>query len=194
MAGVSSAASEPSGTARPRGMRGSAKSMVISMVVVGAACLVWLAFLPRISSVPQATVDDHGIARETAARKHWDVAIAQDGRAWRPVNVRMLSLEDQRPTWQAGYAGPDDAYAAAQQTAGGDARWTRQQTGTDNRAGESTIGGVAWQRYEDVGHDQKSLVRSAPLGGLSTVVTGKGSWGQLEQFAGTLVPFSKTRS
>ena len=38
--------------------------------------------------------------------------------------------------------------------------------------------------------DQKALVRTTPLAGLATVVTGKGTWNQLEQVAKSAKPIS----
>ncbi len=174
-------------------MRGSAKSMVISMIVVVAAVIGWMAMVPRVSSVSRPVADIDGIAREVGHAQHWDVAVA-DGlpKDWKPTNVRLLHPEHQPKTWQAGYTGPDDAYAAVRQTKGGATSWVRRQVGHGQKVGTTTIGGVTWTKYRRESNSQISLVRSKPLSGLTTMVTGKADWQQVEMLAGALVPYSTT--
>ncbi len=163
---------------------------MISMVVVVAACLVWVALFPRTKKVQQPVADAAGIAREVGSSQRWDVAIA-DGlpRGWSPINVRLLS--DVRPaTWQAGYDAPEDRYVAVRQTPGGGAAWVRAQTGSAKRTGTVTIGGTSWTAYVRDDGDQRALVRSTPLGRLATVVIGTGPQSQLERFAAALRPLS----
>ncbi len=196
-----SAAHDDAATPRPdaarppaprRGMRGSAKSMVISMVVVVAAVIGWLAMVPRVSSVSQPVADVKGIAREVSHAQHWDIAIAQGlPSEWKPTNVRLMKQKHLPKTWQAGYTGPDNAYVAVRQTKNGSADWVRHQVGSGHRAGTATIDGVTWTRYQQPSNDQLSLVRGQKLGGLSTVVTGKAHWSQLEMLAKALTPYSK---
>lgn len=178
---------------KPRGMRGSAKSMVISMIVVIAAVLGWLAMVPRVSSVSRPVADVDGIAREVSHTQRWDVAVA-DGLPdeWKPTNVRMLTPKHQQRTWQAGYTGPDSAYVAVRQTKDGTAAWVHRQVGEGAKAGSTTIDGATWTKYRKESNDQLSLLRAQPISGLTTVVTGTGSWKQLEMLAGALVPYSAT--
>ncbi len=173
-------------------MRGSAKSMVISMVVVVAAVIGWLAMVPRVSSVSQPVVDVDGIAREVSHSQHWDIAVAQGlPQSWKPTNVRLIGEKHLPKTWQAGYTGPDSAYVAVRQTENGGAGWVRHQVGSGHRAGSATVGGVTWTKYQQPSNDQLSLVRTQKLNGLSTVVTGKADWSQLEMLAKALTPYSK---
>lgn len=173
-------------------MSGTVKSMVISMVVLLAGCLVLYALVPRVQAVRSATVNVSSVARSVSAQQKWDVAVADglpDG--WTATNVTLRT--DLSPhTWQAGYTGPDDSYAAVLQTRGGDARWVAQRTGRATRLDTISIGGVSWTRYERVDGNQRTLVRSAPLAGLATVVVGTGQWTQVEQFARTLKAFSNS--
>lgn len=187
-------APEEAGTPpRRRGMTGTAKSMVISMIVVLAVCLVWLAMVPRVSSVSKPVQDVGGIAREISHAQHWDVAVAVGlPQEWQPTNVHLLKPEKKPKTWQAGYSGPESAYAAVKQTKGGYASWVSDQVGGGDKVGTQTIDGVRWTKYEKTSNGQLSLVRSEPLGGLSTVVTGTADWDQLVMFAEALVPYSKS--
>lgn len=176
-------------------MPGNAKSMVISMIVVAAVVLAWLAFTPRVSSVSQPVVDINGVAREIGNGQHWDVAVAAGlGDRWQPVNVRLLNFDGQPATWQAGYDGPGSAYAAVLQTKSGDQSWVAAQVQNGAKVGTVTIGGQAWTRYDNESIGQKGLARADALGGLSTVVIGKStSWDQLQTFAGSLKPLSRAQ-
>lgn len=186
---VSASTSDPAAPSKPRGMRGSAKSMVISMIVVIAAILVWLAFTPRVNSVSQPVADVGGIAREIGKQQGWNLAYATGlPEQWQPVNVRLLTFENQKPTWQAGYDGPGSAYAAVLQTKGGDDAWTQMQVAHGSKQGTVTIGGAQWTKYDSTVKGQKSLVRDQPLGGLSTVVIGLTDWQQLQTFAAAVHP------
>lgn len=176
----------------PRRMRGGVRSMVISMIVLLAAVAVWFAMVPRVSSVSTPIADPQGIAREVGAQQKWDIAIPvglPDG--WAAQNVQLLTFDKQPATWQAGYDAPKGGYVAIFQTKDGDADWVKQQTYSGEPAGTITIDGVTWTKYDRASKDQKSLVRGEPLSGLSTVVTGLGSWDQLQQFAGALQPISQ---
>nr|WP_281358872.1 DUF4245 domain-containing protein [Flexivirga aerilata] len=170
---------------------GSAKNMVISAVVVALACLAWWAFVPRQEKVTRPVADVGGIAREIGIQQHWDPAVA-DGlpAGWSPVNVRLRTQSGVPPTWQAGYDAPGDGYAAVLQTKDGNAGWVKAQTGSGADKGTVAIAGGQWTKIERSDGEQRSLVRAAPLGGLTTVVTGTGDWTQLQGFAATVKPFS----
>lgn len=170
-------------------MTGSAKSMVISMVVVLAACLLWIAMVPRVSNVSQPVVDVPGIAREVGLQQHWAVALPQGlSKDWIPTNVRLLKYDGSQPTWHAGYQGPSGKYLSLEQTLKGNEDWVKNQTGFGSPAGTVTLAGATWTRYSSSDKDQRSLVRDQPLAGLSTVVTGKADWPELEVMAAALKP------
>lgn len=176
-----------------RGMQGNAKSMVLSMIACIAGCLVLLALIPRQGPTRLPTLADDDVARQVASTKKWDVAVA-DGLAspWRPVHAAMIPGDKEHPErWRVGYQGKGDDYLAVQQRKDGGANWTGQVAG-GSEAGTSEVGGVAWRKIEMQG-GQKALVRSKPLGGLDTVVVGKGTWAQLQQVASTAKPISEVR-
>nr|WP_279672240.1 DUF4245 domain-containing protein [Flexivirga meconopsidis] len=170
---------------------GSTKNMVISAVVVALACLAWWAFVPRQEKVTRPVADVGGIAREIGISQRWDPAVA-DGlpKGWTPVNVRLRTAAGATPTWQAGYDGPGDGYAAVLQTKGGNDAWVSAQTGSGTGKGTVAIAGGQWKKVERSDGEQRSLVRTTPLGGLTTVVTGTGDWTQLQDFAARVKPLS----
>lgn len=168
--------------------------MVLSMIACIAGCLVLLSFIPRQQSTPRPTVPLAPVAREISSTKHWDVAVAKGiGEPWRPVNVLLVPAgERTKERWQAGYQGAGEDYIAIDQTKDGGAAWVKELAGGDP-AGELTAGGVTWKKVVLPKNEQKALVRSQPLGGLDTIVTGKGTWDQLAQFAAAATPFSKAQ-
>lgn len=172
-----------------RGMSGSAKSIITSMLVLLAGCLVLVALVPRVSSVRPTTANVASIARAVSLGQKWDVAVADklpDG--WTATNVTLIPGKPD--TWQAGYTSPDTKYAAVLQTAGTSQAWTQQQISTSRQVGTVSIGGVTWTRWERTDGNQRSLVRPSELAGLSTVVIGTVSFNELDRFAAALQPLS----
>lgn len=173
---------------------GSVRSMIISMVLVTLAVLAWWAWVPRADQTQQQVADVAGIAREVGLSKHWDPAVATGlSKDWRPVNVRLVSSGDQPDTWQAGYDVPGGNYARVLQTSNGDAAWAQDQTDNSSATGTVTLDGVQWKKLSRSDGGERSLVRSKPMAGLSTVVTGTADWSQLEKFATALKPLSKSQ-
>lgn len=171
-------------------MSGTAKSMVISMVILLGGCLVLFALVPRVKSVQPASANAVSVARSVGAQQKWNVALAQAlPEGWTATNVTLISGSTPQ-TWQAGYTAPDDQYAAVKQTRAGDNSWVAQQTGPSISVGTVSIEGVDWTKYKRSDGGALSLVRSVPLAGLTTVVVGTGSWPQVELFARALRPLN----
>lgn len=172
-----------------RGMSGTAKSIITSMVVLVAGCLVLFALTPRVDNVRPTTANVASIARDVSNTQKWDVAVAdQLPQGWTATNVTLISGKPN--TWQAGYTSPDNKYAAVVQTAGTSEAWTEQQIGASKQVGTSSIAGQTWTRWERSDGEQRSLVRPGPLGGLSTVVIGTAPFAELDAFAAALRPLS----
>lgn len=177
----------PQTPARRRGMSGSARSMIISMLVVLAGCAVWIAMVPRVSTTAQPVQNVPAIAREVGIQQRWDVAVpAGLGEQWVPVNVRLIRLENQPPTWHVGYRAPSEDFLSMEQTQRGDAAWVAKQTNNGTPQGQVSLDGATWQRF--TAGDRRSLVRTEPLSGLRTVVLGEADWPELEAFAKSLEP------
>ncbi|MDF8264349.1 DUF4245 domain-containing protein [Luteipulveratus sp. YIM 133296] len=162
--------------------------MIISMVVLIAACAVWVAMVPRVSTVPRSVQDVPGIAREVSAQQKWQVALPQGlSSDWVPTNVRLLRYDGKAPSWHAGYQAPSGKFVSLEQTKNGTDGWVKDQTGFRAETGQQiSLAGVAWTKVENKDNDQRSLVRVEPLAGLDTVVTGKAGWAELQRFAGSL--------
>jgi Protein of unknown function (DUF4245) len=174
-------------------MLGSAKSMVLSMVAVLVGCAIWIWAVPQSTNPPKPVKNVASIAREVGIEQKWDVALPQGlPKQWVPINIRLIRVDSQPPTWHAGYQAPDEEFVSAEQTDKGDDAWIRRQTQDGDVSGSMTIKGVRWTRY--VSGDVNSLVRTAPLGGLRTVVSGKTDWATLQTFAAALQPQPATTS
>ena len=172
-----------------RGMRGNVKSMIISMLVVTAAVIGWNAMVPRVEKINRPGVDVAGIARETGLAQKWTVSYPQPApTGWIAANVRLVTFQNEPPTWQAGYDLPDSRYVAVQQTKTPTELWVKHMTNYGKAEGTVTVEGVTWTKYYRGSNKQSSLVRSQPLHGLATVVTGRADWPQLEHFASLLKP------
>lgn len=174
-------------------MQGNAKSMVLSMIACLAGCLVLLALIPRQGATPRPTVGLAPITREVHDSSGWDIATAQGlASSWRPVNAQMITGDDDHMKhWQVGYQGKGSDFVAVEQAKNGGSRFVKQMVpGSAN--GSVNAGGVTWSKVELSTGDQKALVRSAPLGGLDTIVMGVGTWQQLTDVAAALKPYSAT--
>ena len=162
------------------------------MIACIAGCLVILSLIPRQGPTPRASVDAVSVAKATHQDKKWDVALAPGvGKPWRPVTATVVPGDKTHPErWQAGYQGEGEDYLAIQQTPSGNAAWVDQVApGTDE--GTVTVDGAVWTKRELSTSDAKALVRKDKLNGLSTLISGHGSWEQLEQFAKAATPFSQ---
>lgn len=182
----------PAGAAQPpvarRGM-GNLRSMVISMVVVLAAALAWVAMVPRPREVSQPPVDVTSVARQVRQETSWAISQPQLPAGWKATNVRFAAGGAFR-TWHAGYLSPDGDYISIDQTvvtgAGAEATadWLSERTSNGQAEGTLAAAGKTWQRLSSRDTVQRSLVsREAGLGGVVTVLSGTGSYTQLAQFA-----------
>lgn len=175
-------------------MQGNAKSMVLSMIACLAGCLVILALIPRQGTTRLHDVDAHGVAKGVVASKKWDVALA-DGlnSPWRTVQATLVPGDRQHAArWRVGYQGDGSDFVAVQQNQGAGAAWIKQMTPGVNR-GDTTVAGTVWHKVE-MDSGQRALVRSMPLSGLETIVSGKASWQQLQDVASHLKPYSAVGS
>lgn len=175
--------------ARPRGMRGTGRNMVISMLVIVLGVIAWIAIVPRPSGRTEPVENTGSIAREVNRQQHWRVALPRGlGEGWVPTNVRLMRLSDQPRSWHAGYQAPSGDYASAEQVPKAGKAWIRKQTAGGKADGTVRVGGATWTVYKDGDSDQQALVRSDPLAGLSTVVVGTADLDELRTFAGALRP------
>ncbi|HEX8495722.1 MAG TPA: DUF4245 domain-containing protein [Actinomycetales bacterium] len=184
--GAPSVASPTAGVPpRPRG-RGSAASMVLSLIVVLGIVLALLALVPRTNGVTQPPVDVARGAQAAAARVEFTPAVPVGlPSSWVATSVRTTTATAGVLTWHAGFL-VDGEYAAFEQGKDAPADWVRAQTNRGRPDGTQDVNGVAWDRILRVDKVQNSLVHTN--GDVTTVVTGTASYEQLAVLAAALRP------
>lgn len=170
--------------------KGTAANMVRSMVVIVVIAFALYLISGRTNGTATDTVDVVGTAQHHAQQSGHPYAYPKDlPEEWTPSSVRYASSGGAM-TWQAGYTTPDDEFVSVKQAADPEDEWLGVQTHGGAKAGKlTTDDGREWVKRAADGGVQRSLVlQPQESGGLTTVVTGSGSWSQLEEFAEHLVP------
>lgn len=170
---------------------GTLRSMVISMVLILAAVLVWVAMVPRVREVDQPAVDVTSVARQVRQETSWAVSQPQLPQGWKPTNVRFTTTGGGAPTWHVGYLSPEGNYVSIDQTSvtGATDLWVSTHTSNGQPEGTLSAAGRVWQKLSSKETVQRSLVsRDSDADGLITVLSGTAPYTQLAQFAGALRP------
>lgn len=167
---------------------GSLRSMVISMVLVMAAGVVWLAMVPRVREVSQPPVDVTSVARQVRQDTSWPISQPQLPAGWKATNVRFAAAGGGLRTWHAGYLSPEGHYVSIDQTRQATDVWVSAQTSNGRAEGTLSAGGETWQKLSSAQTDQRSLVSRGSGAELSTVLSGTAPYAQLAQFAEALEP------
>lgn len=165
--------------------------MVISMVVILAAMLAWVAMVPRVSEIQQPAVDVTSVARLARAETGWAISQPQLPAGWKATNARLESAADGVRTWHAGYLSPDGHYVSIDQNAvpGATAGWVSARTSNGQAQGVLSAAGRTWHKVSSADVVQRSLVfKGSGVRDPSTVLSGTAPYAQLAQFAETLKP------
>jgi hypothetical protein len=168
---------------------GSVGNMIRSLVVIGALMALVILIVPRVNSVSQPPVDVAGSARSVAGETKWPIEIPvglPDG--WRATSVRYVRSTDGVMTWHAGYTTPDNQSVAIEQALSPTVGWVRAEVNRAAVVGTVDAGGRTWTKYVREDKVQNSLVNNAATPGkdLTTIITGTGTFEQLQQFADKL--------
>ncbi|WP_435202731.1 DUF4245 domain-containing protein [Janibacter sp. GS2] len=170
--------------------KGTAANMVRSLAVILAISLAIFAMSGRGNSRSPESLDVPGTAQHRAEQAGQPFAYPTDlPDGWIATNVRYERSTDGVMAWNAGYTTPDEEYVSVQQAADPETAWITSQTHDGESVGTlTTQDGRAWVKRDREGQVQRSLVHEpAAKGELTTIVTGTGSWKQLEGFANRLV-------
>lgn len=165
--------------------------MVISMVVIMAAVLVWVAMMPRVREISQPAVDVTSMARQVRQESGWAISQPQLPAGWKATNARFDSVADGVRTWHAGYLSPAGEYLSIDQTTRSSATesWISARTAQGQPEGTVAAAGTTWLRLSSRDIRQRSLVsRGKGTGDLTTVLSGTASYPQLVRFAQALKP------
>ncbi len=176
---------------------GSVPNMIRSLVVVLAVVAVLILMVPRVSSVNRPPVDVHTNAVAVAAETGWAIEEPRGlPPGWDATSVRFVRSTDGLQTWHAGYVTPTGHYVAIEQTMNATAHWVEAETNRAPKVGQTTAGGRTWTEYDRPDKTQNSLVHLAGSGGsaagLTTVITGTGTFEELAVFADHLRVLSRS--
>lgn len=169
--------------------KGTAANMVRSMAVILAIALGIYFVAGRGHTRSPESVDVPGSAQHHAQQAGEAFAYPEGlPEGWVATTVRYEKSGDAM-TWNAGYTTPDEEHVSIRQAADADGAWINTQTNEGDTAGSYTSeDGRDWVKRDREGQVQRSLVHDPEAKGeLTTVVTGTGSWKQLEGFADRLV-------
>ncbi len=192
---------EPTATAAPpaepppsRYSLGTLPNMVRSVVVIVAVMAVVFFMVPKVNSISQPPVDVLTNARSVAETTGWPIEVPEGlPTGWQPTAVRYVQSSDGLMTWHVGYQSPAGTYVALEQTKGATNDWVRAQTNRAPAGGSLTIDGTPWTQHVREDKVQNSLVsRATDAAGLSTVVTGTGTFAELTTFIEHLGPVPAT--
>lgn len=169
--------------------KGSAANMARSMLVIVAITLALFFVTGRPNSTTPTDIDVPGTAQFRAQQAGEPFAYPEglpDG--WAATSVRYVKSKGGVMVWNAGYTTPDGQYVSVQQAVAPGQEWVNTQTNNGQRVGTwESADGRTWAKRDREGKVQRSLV-NVPDGSteLTTLVTGTGSWEQLEDFADRL--------
>lgn len=168
---------------------GTLWGMVISMVLILAVVLAWMALVPRVSGISQPAVDVSAVASQVRQETSWGISQPRLPAGWKATSVRFAPAGDGLRTWHVGYLSPDGNYVSIDQTKGATDDWVSAQTSHGKAQGTMSAAGRTWRKLSSGATIQRSLVsRGSGSGDLTTVLSGTASYTQLAQFAQTLEP------
>jgi hypothetical protein len=170
---------------------GNLRSMVISMVVIMAAVLAWVAMVPRVREISQPAVDVTSVARQVRLETGLAISQPQLPAGWKATNVRFATAAGGLRTWHAGYLSPDGNYVSIDQTEVASATddWVSARTSNGQPEGTLSAAGTTWDKLSSRDTVQRSLVSwGSGARGLTTVLSGTAPYTQLAKFAEALVP------
>jgi Protein of unknown function (DUF4245) len=174
--------------------------MVISMVVIIAAVLAWVALVPRVREVSQPAVDVTSVARQVRQETGWAISQPRLPAGWKATNVRFDSAVTGLTgvagvagvrTWHAGYLSPDGQYLSIDQTQarGATESWLSDRTSRGQAEGTLSAAGRTWLKLSAHDTVQRSLVsKGTGPDELTTVLSGTAPYPELARFAEALEP------
>jgi hypothetical protein len=200
----------------PRRGPGNVQSLVISMVLILAAVLAWVAMVPRVREISQPAVDVTSVAAQVRRETGWAISQPRLPSGWKATNVRFTQMAGGARTWHSGYLSPDGQYLSIDQTgvAGATSGWISAMTSHGLAEGTVSAAGATWVKLSSRDIVQRSLLlKGSPLNGpasngsaskgsvpqssvgkgldavgLTTVLSGTASYAQLVKFAEALEP------
>jgi hypothetical protein len=184
--------------ARVSPLKKTARDMLLSMALIAIPIVLIVEFFPHEDKKPGDTVQtvDYTIPLEQARRTVPFQVLAPEGlpAGWRATSLHTDLAAGAPLRWEIGFASPDGQYVALDQVSGGKgaAGVLDAQAKGATVGAEVTVGGVEWTQYDGgMGGKRRALVRNVPAttagaAPVAVVVSGSGSFAELEEFAAAL--------
>lgn len=166
--------------------KGSVANILRSLLVIGAITAALFFMISRTSSVTAEQVDVVAAVEQHARQAGQPFEYAADlPEGWTPTSYRYVRSKDELMMWSATWTTPDGQYVAVQQVADATDSWVNTMANNGKQVGQvTTEDGRTWLKRDREGKVQRSLVhRQTGEGELTTLVTGTGTFEQLETFA-----------
>ena len=169
---------------------GSARNLVLSLLIVLGMVAVLILVVPRVNSVSGPPVDIRATAADVSARTGWPIVTAVGlPEGWTETSARYVRVTDGFMTWHAGYQTPDGTYVAVEQTLDPNRAWVEAQTNRAPRTGTLEAGGRTWTKLERDTKVQNSLLDDPETtGDLTTLITGTASFEEMAELVTYLEP------
>ncbi|WP_256103925.1 DUF4245 domain-containing protein [Streptomyces sp. ODS05-4] len=172
------------------GMRGkqTVRGMFQSMAVILAAAGVIYLFVPHDENADPIKPVDYRVELVTAQRAAPYPVLSPQGlpAGWKPTSVSYERRSGD--AWHLGYLTPDRQYAAVEQSTASPVKYIDSVTrGARDTGAVREVAGRAWQRWEGPKYDALVLREK----GVTTVVAGTATEGQLAELATALRPAPK---
>jgi uncharacterized protein DUF4245 len=186
MGQVSQTQVEPEDRQR-RSLSTTSRDMILSMLVIVGIVGLLLLLVPRPNAIPERTLDVTAAARSASSQLGFAPAVP-DGLpgAWTARAADVQRGTDGLPTWHLTYTTPSGRYAGVQQAKNATPAWEARQVTDGRDQGERTIGATTWTVRSRTDRGVTSYVLRA--GGLTTVVTGTATTGEMDTFAAAVAP------
>jgi hypothetical protein len=159
--------------------------MVLSMAVIGVFAAIIYLFIPHDASQSPVRTVGYRVELDTARRAAPYPVAAPVGlpKGWRATSVRYDANSGNGAVWHLGFLNPADEYVAVEQSDGRPSAFIRSASqGAERTGGTQRVGDVRWERYQGATYDALVLEER----GVTTVVTGTASFGQLGVMAAAL--------
>ena len=156
------------------------RSLAVVLAVVGILVVVTYQ-----SQKSDGRVVDVSTAQAQAQRQaSYPLLLPDLGDSYQATSVRWepTAASGTDPVWHVGYLANGSDYLQVSQSSTVAAGFVPEQTAGGEPAGESSIAGARWQRYEQ--EKRRSLVKVD--GGVTTTVSGTADWATLAGVAASL--------
>ena len=163
---------------------------VATCVLLSAAALVIVP--PEHASSPVPISYRADLATLTRTAPYPVLAPAGLPRSWTPVSSGVAvggANGAGTVTWRLGYVTPSGTFAALEETNATAGPFIRRMTNSGTPQPPVQAAGRAWNASENSERGQRSLALTTSAG-VTLVVTGNASWGQLHTLAASLQPQS----